>query len=90
MSPGCWIDVFDLPAFGGERRRFFGPIRVEVAALGLGAAHDFSIRVGRDAALWLRSADGHLREVGPGEAIDTLDATSIQIIEVKDRPVSAT
>lgn len=81
-SAKCWIDLFDLPAFQGERRRFFGPARLDAEILGLQHAHDVSVRVGSDAALRIEMAGGGDKTLRPGQAIDSLDTTRVRRLEV--------
>ena len=83
MKTQCWIDLFDLPTFRGERRRFFGPTVVDASVIGGDAAHAVSLRVGNEAALRIVMSDGDQTTLSGGEAIESLDAARVTRLEVK-------
>ena len=83
MSAQCFIDLFDSAAFRGERRRIFGPVRLDASMLGLDRAADVSLRVGSRAALRIEMTGGEDKTLHAGEQVDTLDTSSIKSLEVR-------
>jgi hypothetical protein len=83
VSAQCFIDLFDSAAFRGERRRIFGPVRLDANMLGLDRAADVSLRVGSRAALRIEMTCGDNKTLHGGEQVDTLNTGSIKSLEVR-------
>ena len=83
MSAQCFIDLFDSSAFRGERRRIYGPVRLEADTLGLDRVAEVSVRVGSNAALRIEMAGGEDKTIEGGEQVDSLNTGRIKSLEVR-------
>ena len=86
MPHGCWIDLYDLPNCTGERRRFFGPARLDAFVWRQFAADDrICVCAGPQAVVRIDATDGGGWLVQPGERstdlmIDRIAALAIEPI----------
>ena len=85
MNAQCFIDLFDSTAFRGERRRIYGPARLDAQLLGLDRGDHVSVRVGGKAALRIERATGDDTTLSGGGEIESLEAGGIQWLEVQPR-----
>lgn len=83
MNALCFIDLFDSAAFRGERRRIFGPAHLDPELLGLVRDARMSVRVGKQATLFIDRANGSGMTIQGGEALESLEADSIRSLEVR-------
>lgn len=83
MSAQCFIDLFDSAAFRGERRRIYGPAKLEAHFLGLQGDNNISVRVGAQAALRIEMASGENKTLHGGEQVDALNTGRIKWLEVR-------
>lgn len=85
MHARCFIDVFDGAAFKGERRRIYGPARLDARTLGFHHDADVSLRVGDAAAVHIGIEGGDEQTLRPGESVDSLRTGRVVYLEVKPR-----
>lgn len=85
MNARCFIDLFDSTEFRGERRRIYGPVRLDAQLLGLDRDARVSVRVGDKAALLIERSGGDETTFGGGAELDTLESEGIRWLEVRPR-----
>ena len=86
MNAQCFIDLFDSAAFRGERRRIYGPARLDAHLLGLDRDANVSLRVGQKAALLIEMAGGDGKTLASGDEVESLETGRIRWIEVRQKP----
>lgn len=80
MSDGCWVDLFSTLAPAGTRHRFYGPAVID--PLRYEPGETLTVRVGRGASVTLQFRDRVPRTLGPGEAIEAIDAASVEALHL--------